>query len=122
MSQSTTSGSDDILRTVFLIILILIGIPFVMMVIMMPMMGVWGVEHMGGWTWDGTGSSWVWILMWLVMLGILIGGGYLIYRTFATGPTDSSEPALDELRMAYARGELSDEEFETRRDKLGRQN
>lgn len=122
MSQSTASGSGDVLRTVLLVILILIAIPSVMMVVMMPIMGVWGFDHIGGWTLDGTGGTWAWILMWLMMLAILVGGGYALYREFATGSTDGSEPALDELRMAYARGALSDEEFETRRDKLRRDN
>jgi putative membrane protein len=29
-----------------------------------------------------------------------------------------TDPALEELRMAYARGDLSEEEFEERRERL----
>ena len=117
MSQTQSTTDDSILRVVLIVVLILIAIPFVMMIVMMPMMGAWGVGHMNGWMWDGTGPSWAWIFMWLVMLGILLGGGYLVYRAIRT-PGESSDPALEELRAAYARGELSDEEFETRRERL----
>jgi uncharacterized membrane protein len=36
----------------------------------------------------------------------------------ADGTSRSTDPALDELRLAYARGDLSDEEFERRRERL----
>jgi putative membrane protein len=35
-----------------------------------------------------------------------------------TDHTASHDGAMDGLRTAYARGDLSDEEFETRREKL----
>lgn len=119
MSRTTATDEGSILRTILIVILALLAIPFVMMVLMMPMMGAWGIGHMNGWMWNGTGTSWVWIVMWIIMLAILLGGGYLLYRGLRN-PTDTSDPALEELRMAYARGELSDEEFEERRDRLRR--
>lgn len=119
MSQTTATADESILRIVLIAVLILIAIPFVMMIVMMPMLGAWGFGHMNGWMWDGTGASWTWIVMWLVMLGILFGGGYLLYRTLHNS-SDSPDPALQELRAAYARGELSDEEFEKRRGRLQR--
>ena len=61
---------------------------------------------------------WRWIMM-LVPLLILLGGGYLLYRAF-TRDNLRTDPALEELRLAYARGELSEEEFETRRSRLQR--
>ena len=117
MSQTTTTDDGSILRGILIAVLILIAIPFVMMIVMMPMMGAWGVGHMSGWMWDGTGASWAWIVMWIVMLGILLGGGYLLYRALRT-PSGTPDPALEELRTAYARGELSDEEFEKRHERL----
>ena len=117
MSQNTSTDERSILRGILIAVLILIAIPFIMMIAMMPMMGAWGMGHMNGWMWNGTGASWAWAFMWLVMLGIFVGGGFLVYRAIRTSG-ESSDPALEELRVAYARGELSDEEFETRRERL----
>ncbi|MFB1063076.1 SHOCT domain-containing protein [Natrinema sp. H-ect4] len=79
-----------------------------------PMMGgMWG----GGMWSDGTIPGWMFIvgiLMQLLFLAALVGGGYLIYRV-VTGSESGSDQALEELRLAYARGELTDEEYEQRR-------
>ncbi|SFC74937.1 putative membrane protein [Halobiforma haloterrestris] len=84
-----------------------------------PMMGgMWG----GGMWSDGTIPGWMFIigiLMQLLFLAALVGGGYLIYRV-VTGSESGSDQALEELRLAYARGELTDEEYEQRREALQR--
>ncbi|MEF8784445.1 MAG: SHOCT domain-containing protein [Haloarculaceae archaeon] len=84
-----------------------------------PMMGgTWGSGMWGG----GTIPGWMFIagiVMQLLFLAVLIGGGYLIYRT-VTGRDSDSDQALEELRLAYARGELTDEEYEQRREALER--
>jgi putative membrane protein len=84
-----------------------------------PMMGgMWG-GHMWG---DGTMPGWMFIVgivMQLLFLAALAGGGYLIYRAI-TGSESGSDQALEELRLAYARGELTDEEYEQRREALER--
>ncbi|ELZ28989.1 hypothetical protein C474_13844 [Halogeometricum pallidum JCM 14848] len=84
-----------------------------------PMMGgTWG-SHMWG---DGTIPGWMFIVgivMQLLFLAALVGGGYLIYRAI-TGTESNSDQALEELRLAYARGELTDEEYEQRREALER--
>lgn len=85
-----------------------------------PMMG--GPAHHGAW---GTGDGprgWMLALgavTQLLALAVVVGGGYLVYRTLV-GDGESTDPARQELRTAYARGELSDEEFERRRDRLRR--
>ena len=82
--------------------------------------GMWGPMHD---SWMGSGmmgstSGW-WLLLavvWRLLLVVaLVGGGYLLYRTVAA---DRPDPAIRELRQAYARGDLSEEEFERRRDRL----
>ncbi|MFW5956512.1 MAG: SHOCT domain-containing protein [Halorhabdus sp.] len=84
-----------------------------------PMMGgTWG-GHM--WS-DGTMPGWMvitGIVIQLLFLTLLVGGGYLIYRAI-TGDESGQDQALDALRFAYARGELTDEEYEQRRETLER--
>lgn len=116
--KRTRSGEQDILRLVVLVVGVLLLAPLLMMVFMMPMMGM-----MGWWWGDGMmgGMSPLWgigmMLFWLV---VLLGIGYALYRGVASGvgPASKVDPALEELRMAYARGELTEEEFEERREQL----
>ncbi|WP_135820847.1 SHOCT domain-containing protein [Halostella litorea] len=80
-----------------------------------PMMGGWG-SGMGG-----AAPGWMLlfgVLMQLLFLGALVGAGYLVYRAL-TG-ADGDDPAVEELRLAYARGDLTDEEYDQRRDALER--
>jgi len=119
------TNSDDT-RLVTLLIVI-IGAVFIVPLFFMsfgmmgfgPMMGgMWG-GHMWG---DGTMPGWMFlvgIVMQLLFLAALLGGGYLIYRAI-TGSESNSDQALEELRLAYARGELTDEEYEQRREALDR--
>jgi putative membrane protein len=88
-----------------------------MMGLAFPLMGMWGGGMMGGY---GTyGGSGLWGLgMALIWIVVLIGGGYLLYRWLAGSRSVVSDPALEELRLAYARGDISEEEYEERRSKL----
>ncbi|MDT3437186.1 SHOCT domain-containing protein [Haloarcula sp. 1CSR25-25] len=80
--------------------------------------GMWGNGMWGG----GTMSGWMvfaGLVMQLLFLAALVGGGYLVYR--AVVDTESgSDKALEELQLAYARGELTDDEYEKRRATLER--
>lgn len=104
------------------IILLILGAIIVLPLLTMGMgfggmMGYGGM--MGGY---GTTSGWwplVGMLVQLVFLLFLLGGGYLVFRR-VTESQSSRNPAMEELRMAYARGDLTEEEFETRRNKLER--
>ena len=81
------------------------------------MMGYGGM--MGG---AGTTRGWwplLGMLVPLVFLLVLLGGGYLLLRR-VTEQEASRDSAMEELRMAYARGDLSDEEYESRRETLER--
>ena len=84
-----------------------------------PMMGgMWS----GGMWGDGTVPGWMFvvgIVMQLLFLAALVGGGYLVYRAVADSESDSDQ-ALEELRLAYARGDLTDDEYEQRREALER--
>ncbi|MFA1612594.1 SHOCT domain-containing protein [Halobellus rubicundus] len=119
------TNSDD--TRLVTLLLVIIGAVFIFPLFFMgfgmmgfgPMMGgMWG-GHMWG---DGTMPGWMFIVgivMQLLFLAALVGGGYLIYRA-VTGAASDSDQALEELRLAYARGELTDEEYEQRREALER--
>lgn len=118
--MATQRSNDSLLRIVVVVLGVIVLLPVLMMALMMPMMG------MMGWSWhDGVagGMSPMWgIGMMLVWLVVLLGIGYLFYRGVASGfrRNGVSDPALEELRLAYARGDLTDEEFEERHARLQR--
>jgi len=118
-----TETNDTRLVTIVLVTLgALVVLPMVFMGFGLmgfgPMMGgMWGP---GAWG-DGAAPGWmplVAVLVQLLFVAAIIGGGYLLYRAIAG--SDDSDRALEELRLAYARGEMSDEEYEQRRDALER--
>ena len=84
-----------------------------------PMMGgTWG-GHM--WS-DGAvpgRMNLVGLLMQLLFLAAINGAGYLISRAL-TASDDGTDQAIEELRLAYARGDLTDEEYEQRKGALER--
>jgi len=54
----------------------------------------------------------------LLFLVAAVAAVYLLYRAI-TG-TGDADRALEELRLAYARGDITDEEYEQRKDALER--
>ncbi|APX97815.1 SHOCT domain-containing protein [Natronorubrum daqingense] len=112
------STDDSLGRTLLFIIvavvLVTVLLPMLMMVFMMPLTGF---GHMG--TWNGTtGTGWSWLVPWVVLLGLVLGVGYVLARTLRAASANRPDPALEELRRAYARGDLSSEEFDERRERL----
>ena len=56
-----------------------------------------------------------------MMLGgffVLLAIGYVLYRVFR-GAVKNTDSAIEELRMAYARGDITKAEFEQRKNNLG---
>jgi putative membrane protein len=119
--MSTERSSDGLLRAVLIVVAVIVLLPVLMMVAAVPMMG------MMGWWWGGGmagGLSPLWgIAVMLLFLAVVVGVGYLLYRGLVggIGTSVASDSALEELRLAYARGDISDEEFEERRAKLSRE-
>ena len=101
------TDSNAILRAVLVILLVLISIPFVMLLAAVPFMEV--PSGTGGMH----GGAWLWLVLPLL---ILVAIGYGSYRLLGGGP--DGDAAIEELRLAYARGDLTDEEYETRRQRL----
>ena len=72
----------------------------------------------GGWTPFG-GAMGLWGLL---VMGLLIALPlYLLFALAGRGDGADEERPLSVLRKRYARGELSDEEFERRRERLERE-
>lgn len=116
--MSDEPGSDRTLRLALLLVALVVAGPMLMMVVFaVPLMGMWGggwmAMHEGGWVWP--------LVMMLGWLVLLVGSGYVGYRWLSGADGLGEDPALRELRLAYARGELSDEEYEERRAKLRRE-
>ncbi|WP_331236187.1 SHOCT domain-containing protein [Natronorarus salvus] len=114
--------TDTLVRLLVLIVAVVLLVPFLMMLLMAPMMGMgwwgpWGDPGM----WDGTGVWWPRLVMQGLFLLVLLVIGYLIYWGFVHSSHRERDAALRELRMAYARGDLSNEEFEERRTRLQRE-
>ncbi|WP_248517818.1 SHOCT domain-containing protein [Salinarchaeum laminariae] len=112
--------SDDVLlRTVVVVVTAVLLVPVLLMLVTVPMMGGMGGGHMmadGGW--QGSDAGWAGLGMWVVMLALVGGIGYVLFGAVRRTTTDASDPAIEELRVAYARGELSEGEFEERRERL----
>lgn len=112
------ADNDSLIRNVLLVLLALLLLPILMMLVMMPVMGSAGWSHMwGNGMWHGTGA-WLLLLLMIVPFLVLAGAGYVIYRSAVVSSSQQTDSAIDELRRAYARGDLTDEEFDHRREKL----
>lgn len=109
------SSTAILLRRLLIVGLALVLIPFGMMLLITPMVGLWGGSHI--WT-GGMGPEtlgWLWSLLWLA---IIVSVGNMLYSLLRGADRQQTDSAIEELRTAYARGELSDEEFERRLERL----
>ena len=63
------------------------------------------------------GMGWVMMFFWILLLALV---GWGLYRLFATRRSEAParKTPLETLQHRYARGELSTEEYEERRQKL----
>jgi putative membrane protein len=73
--------------------------------------------------WGAGGAGLFPALLWLVVLAALVGGlAYLALRRLDERAPDERGPGKSDARTVletrYARGEIDDEEFERRRDRL----
>lgn len=121
--MTTDTPDRQLVWVVLVLVAALIVVPAVSMGF-----GVMGMGSMMGSDWshgmwgasDGA-SGWMVVLgvgLQLLFLALVAGAGYLAYRA-VTSESDSRDPALEELRSAYARGDLDDDEYERRRERLG---
>lgn len=113
-------------RNILVLVLVALGVLVLFPALFMGF-GMMGFGGMMGGTWgghmwgDGGAAGWFPLLgvaMQLLFLLALVAGGYFLYR--ALGGGDGDDPAIEELRSAYARGDLTEEEYENRRETLER--
>lgn len=120
--MSTTSTDRRLVALLLAALGVLVVLPLVFMG--SGMMGYMGFGPMMG-IQSGVASGVVpgWMLvvglvMQVLFLAVLVGAGYLLYR-LVLGDTARGD-ALEELRLAYARGEIDDDEYDRRREVLER--
>lgn len=121
--MSTDTIDRSLVVIVVLVIALLLGLPVLLMGFGMGAMGPMMGPGWGHGMWNGTSApGWVLLVgLGVRLLGLLVvaGLGYLGYRALV-GRSGSTDQAMEALRVAYARGELSDEEYERRRETLQR--
>ncbi|MFB6153274.1 MAG: SHOCT domain-containing protein [Halodesulfurarchaeum sp.] len=108
-------ATDETVKIVVILLLALLVLPVLSMGFMAPMMGFMGGSHWG----MPAGGVGLLGIFWLIPLAFLLLLGWGVFRLL--GGTQTRDPAIQELREAYARGELSDEEFEERLQRLERE-
>jgi len=109
---------DQTAKTVLIVVAAVLGV-----LLLVPslagvgMMGMMGPAMMRGWGGWGLGLGGLGGLLFLALVG---GGIYLIVRALGGGSPSApgEETALDILKRRYARGEISREEFEEKRQDL----
>ena len=121
-----TTNSDD--RSALALVLLLLAALVVAPVVLgIGTMGLGGMGYgmpMMGWAFRGDLPWWVPVVgvaVQLALLAAVVGGVYLLFRSVAGSSDGDRNPAMAELRAAYARGDLTDEEFERRRERLRRE-
>lgn len=113
------TAEDPVLRTLLLVLaaflVVFLAIPVFMMVLMVPIMGPGRWGHI-----SAEAGGWGGMVLTAIPLLVLVGLGYVLYVAASNGDSPQTDSALEELQAAYARGDLSDEQFERRRDRLQR--
>ena len=105
-------ASDDALKVVLLVLGVLLILPLFLMGFMVPMMGYMGGMPFGAEAW-GFGLFGFASLIPLAFFALLL---YAAYRILS--PSEDRDPAIEALREAYAKGEIDEEEYERRFEKL----
>jgi putative membrane protein len=120
----TTSDRSDVATILLLVVGAFVLVPLLTMGLGYGgMMGHGGMIGHAGMMSDygGYGISPLWgLAMMLVWVLVIVGGAYLLYRLVTSNQRVGSDNALEELRVEYARGNVTEEEFEERREKLKR--
>ncbi|MFW6448504.1 MAG: SHOCT domain-containing protein [Halobacteriota archaeon] len=102
-----TIGADRFLVAALALLAVLIVAPVALAIV------YWPTFH-GPWVGDGLDPVW-WLVGWLLLVSVAVVTVLVAARTMDSSTDD---PAIEELRVAYARGEVDDEEYEKRYERL----
>ncbi|SEP20748.1 putative membrane protein [Halogranum amylolyticum] len=114
--MATTTTTNRLIVAALIALALLVFLPGLFMG--GGMMGFGG--PMMGWMYGTNAPGWmlfVGLLGQLLVVALVVGLGYLGYKALTGAQTDT---AMEELRTAFARGEIDDEEFERRKERLKR--
>lgn len=109
-------ADDELFRLLLVIVTVLLLIPFVLMLFMLPVMG-W----MGGWAAAGDGIRSLPFTVTVLWGVVLVGVAGVLYMLYSAISRESRDRAIEEARLAYARGEISRDEFQERVELLERE-
>lgn len=101
---------DDTMKLLVAVLALIVLFPLLVMAFMMP----FGTMMMGT-SFGTTTGGWFGLFAIVPALLVLLIG-WVAYRYLADGTGE--KPAVEELRAAYARGDLTTEEFEERLERL----
>lgn len=103
--------ADRLIWVVLLLVVFILLAPMLLMFTVIPAMGP---EWMNG----GHGMTGWWFGSILILLFLLIAVGLIFYYILIGDETSSDDVAIEELKVAYARGDINDEEYEKRYERL----
>lgn len=112
----STSRPRDANVRLALLIAILIVVPLLLVLFVLELVDVmliWIVTR----TTRSLPIVWAFVLMFL-LLAVFLGIGYVFSKSIESVVPNRPDPAIEELRVAYARGEITREEFRERRKDL----
>jgi len=112
----STSRPRDANVRLALLVAILIFVPLLLVLFVFELLDlvlIWIVTR----TTRSLPIVWAFTLMFLLLV-VVLGMGYMFSRSVESVATSRPDPALEELRTAYARGEITREEFRERRTLL----
>ena len=112
----STSRPRDANVWLALLIAILIFVPLLLVLFVLELLDVvliWVVTR----TTRSLPIVWAFALMFLLLV-VVLGMGYMFSKSVESVAMSRPDPALEELRIAYARGEITREEFRERRTDL----
>ena len=112
----STSRPRDANVGLALLIAILIFVPLLLVLFVFELLDlvlIWIVTR----TTRSLPIVWAFALMFLLLV-VVLGMGYMFSRSVESVATSRPDPAIEELRIAYARGDITREEFRERRTDL----
>jgi putative membrane protein len=113
LRRSRDHGAAPLALLLVVGLALVLGLLFFMAAVMF-LARVGGLDHAGPLPFVGLGGVFLWLVVAVVVVTLL----YRASKEDEEAEDAGSDPAMEELRRAYARGDLSDEEFDRRRERL----